>query len=149
MSDTYTRLLYHMCFSTKNHELWLSPEIEMEVHAYLAGLMQNAGAHVYKVNGMEDHIHCVVQLPPTIAVSTFLRDLKAYSSGWFKRRFGRAAFAWQRGYGAFTVSPSQLNKVITYVANQKEHHSSGLTYVEEFRNLLAKHGIPFEESMLD
>lgn len=147
MGHTHSRLLYHYIFATHRRTKWLKPEMQAEVYAYLATLLAKDGAHVYKINGMEDHVHVVLQLRTKPAVADIMEHAKAYASGWIKRRFGIKDFAWQEGYGVFTISPSQLNGAIRYVENQKEKHKK-ISFEEEYKWFLEKHGIEFDPEKL-
>jgi putative transposase len=149
MGHTHSRLLYHIIWGTRNREPWLGPNIQTELYAYLARLLEKNGAFVYKIDGMEDHVHCVCQLRTSPSVAKVVKDAKSYSTGWIKRRFGLSRFAWQEGYGPFTVSASQLQSVIDYVRNQKEHHRTK-SFEEEYIDFLRKHGLEIDpESLFD
>ena len=145
MAHSYTNLLYHMVFSTKNREAWLSEEINPRLYEYLGGAIRSEGGIILAVNGWFDHIHILAKLRQDKAVADVIRDIKANSSGWIHREFRqRRSFAWQRGYGAFTVSQSQVDSVRRYIANQKVHHQK-VSFQEEFIALLKAHGIEYDE----
>jgi putative transposase len=148
MANTYTCLLYHIIFSTKNRQRWISPDIEERLWSYLGGIAEKNGMTPLKNGGIEDHVHIVVGLPPTMAPSKAVQLLKGGSSLWIHETFPELAdFAWQDGYGAFTVSKSQLPDLIEYVKNQREHHRTR-TFQEEYRAFLEKHGIEYDERYL-
>jgi len=133
MANTFTSLHFHFVFSTKNRERWLSPEIEQRVWEYLGGIARQNQMKALQVGGVEDHVHLVVGLPPTLTVSRALQLIKGGSSKWIHETFpALAGFEWQDGYGAFTVSKSQLPEVVDYVGNQREHHRVR-TFQEEYR----------------
>ena len=131
MANTYTSLHYHFTFSTKNREPWITTEIESRVWAY--------------IGGVEDHIHAVVMAPPTLSPSHIAQYLKGDSSKWIHEEFPKLRlFEWQDGYGGFTVSKSHLPDVIQYVKNQRAHHKKR-TFQQEYLELLAKHGVDYDE----
>lgn len=148
MAQSYCNLLYHIVFSTKHRKTWLGAAIAPRVHDYLGGVIKGEGGVCLAVNTTEDHVHLLVRLRQDKAVSDVLRGLKASSSGWIHKTFAELPeFAWQSGYGAFTVSESQVGKVRQYIANQAEHHRT-VSFKEEFIALLKAHGIEFEEKYL-
>lgn len=148
MSHTYTSLLYHLVFSTKGREPWLSEEIQPRVWAYIGGIARENGMTALSVGGITDHVHALVMTKPTILVSRMLQLLKGGSSHWIHETFPELKrFAWQDGYGAFTVSKSGIPGVISYIQNQKEHHRSK-TFQEEYLELLQKHEIEYDEKYL-
>jgi REP element-mobilizing transposase RayT len=148
MANTYTSLHYHVTFSTKNRERWITPDLEPRIWAYLGGIARDNGIVPLKIGGVEDHVHLVLGMPPTLAPSKMVQLLKGGSSKWIHDTFpALRGFAWQDGYGAFTVSKSNLLEVITYVETQREHHR-GRTFQEEFRALLDRHGIAYDERYL-
>ena len=150
MGHSHTRYLYHFVWSTKYREQWITPNIEPELYAYLTSLLQKNKGHVFAINGMPDHVHIIAELKGEPSVSKVIRDAKTYSSGWFKRRSGRAAFYWQTGYSGFTISPSQLDKAVNYVRKQKAHHrKAGFDFVAEMKMLCKLHGVKFDSNMLD
>ena len=147
MANTYTSLHYHIVFSTKNRESWISQSIEERVWEYFGGIARHNDIVPVKIGGIDDHVHLVVSIPPTLSISKAGQLLKGGSSLWFHETFRRSAFAWQDGYGAFSVSKSQLPDVIRYVEGQREHHRRQ-TFQEEYRALLDKHGIQYDERYL-
>ena len=145
MSHTFTNLLYHIVFSTKNHEPFIDAELKPRLHGYMDGIAKELSAKPFVTNGTADHAHSLVAAPPNLCVSDLLRVLKTNSSRWVHEQFpNRAAFAWQAGYGAFTVSKSNCDAVFRYITNQEPHHR-GMTFQEEFPALLKKHGIEYDE----
>ena len=148
MANTYTSLHYHIVFSTKDRERWITVDIEMQVWGYLAGVASQHGMMALKIGGLEDHLHLVLALPPTFTVSKAVQLLKGASSRWIHLTFPELeAFRWQDGYGAFTVNTSSLPTTISYLARQRERHESR-TYQEELRALLKLHDIAFDERYL-
>lgn len=127
---------------------WISPDIEERLCSYLGGIADRNGMTPLKNGGIEDHVHIVVGLPPTMALSKAVQLLEGGSSLWIHETFPELAeFAWQDGYGAFTVSKSQLPDLIEYVKNQREHHRTR-TFQEEYRAFLEKHWIEYDERYL-
>ena len=145
MANTYTSLFYHVVFSTKNREPWLRLEIEQRVWAYIGGIARKHKMTALQVGGVEDHIHVLVMAPPTLAPSQIAQFLKGDSSKWIHEEFpGLREFSWQDGYGAFTVSKSNIPSVISYIQDQREHHRKK-TFQEEYREFLRQNGIEYDE----
>jgi len=148
MSSSYCNLLYHIVFSTKRREPWLTAEIRPRIHQYLGGAIRDENGIAMIINGMADHVHILAKLRQDKAISKLVGELKANSSGWISRTFPEAtAFEWQEGYGAFTVSESQVAKVHRYIERQEEHHRS-VSFLDEFKTLLKAHGLSFDERYL-
>ena len=148
MANTYTSLHYHIVFSTKNRERWITPDVEQRIWAYLGGIARENGMVALKIGGIEDHVHMVVGLPATLSPSKAAQFLKGGSSKWILGTFTQLrGFGWQDGYGAFTVSKSNLPEVIQYVESQREHHQKR-TFQDEYRTLLERHGITYDEAHL-
>ena len=145
MPHSYTNLLYHMVFSTKDRQLLIDEDLRPRLYDYLGGTIRGMGGVALGIGGVADHVHMLVKLRQDRAVSEVLRDLKANSSGWANTSgiTGPGGFAWQAGYGAFTVSESQVGKVRRYIRNQEAHHSKK-TFEEEFIALLEAHGIEYD-----
>jgi putative transposase len=147
MPHSYTQLLYHLVFSTKNRHPWLT-DIRDRVHAYLGGGIHDEGGAALCVGGVGDHVHILARLRPDKAVSAVIGAIKAISSGWIHREFpDLAEFAWQTGYAAFAVSKSQEPRVRRYIETQEEHHHRQ-TFQEELIALLEAHGIDYDERYL-
>ena len=148
MANTFTSLHYHVIFSTKNREPWIRPDIESRVWSYLGGITRENDLKAILVGGIENHVHLLIGLPPTITVSKAVQLIKGGSSAWIKETFpGTRGFGWQDGYGAFTVSKSLVPVVENYIRQQREHHRVK-TFEEEYRAMLEKHDIRFEERYL-
>jgi putative transposase len=145
MAGTYTKLYYHIVFSTKNRQPFITPAIEDEFHKYISGVVRGIDGSCIEINGMPDHVHLLAILPPKIAISDALRDIKANSSKWIhESRPELKAFGWQDGYAAFTVSKSQVGPVRGYIRDQKHHHSQR-DYKAELLGLLARHDVDYDE----
>ena len=145
MANTYTSLYYHVIFSTKNRVTWVNAEIEERVWAYIGGIAGKHRMTALQFGGMEDHIHALVMAPPTLAPSQIAQYIKGDSSKWMHEEFPDArGFAWQEGYGAFTVSKSNLPEVIAYIQNQRKHYEKK-SFQDEYHDFLRKHGIEYDE----
>ena len=145
MANTYTSLHYHVIFSTKNRVAYLKPEIEQRVWAYIGGVARKHKMTALQIGGFDDHIHALVMAPPTIAPSQIAQYLKGDSSKWIHETFPELHdFAWQEGYGAFSVSISHLPETIAYIENQREHHHHR-GFQEEYLGFPKKHGIHYDE----
>jgi len=148
MANTHTCLHYHLIFSTKNRERWLVPDIEHRIWEFIGGIARAHRMTALQVGGVEDHIHALVNAPPTIAPSQIAQYLKGDSSKWIHEEFPALGnFWWQDGYGAFTVSKSNIPKVINYIQNQREHHRTR-TFQEEYLEFLRENGIDYDERYL-
>jgi len=146
MAHTYTNLIYHIVFSTQGHVPLLKPEYRQELFAYLGGLVKEKGGKVIIINGVSDHVHLLILLPPDLSVSDAMKFVKANSSRWMKQRFGKP-FAWQRGFGAFSVSRSAVPAVARYIRDQEAHHQK-MNLKTEFMTLLKKNEVDFDEEFL-
>jgi len=145
MSRTFTNLLTHVVFSTKDREPMIDPELKSELYAYLGGLTRELKGKAYGINGTTDHVHMLISLPPVVSMSDALRFLKSNSSGWVHDKWPRRrSFSWQLGYAAFSVSKSNVPGILTYISNQEVHHRR-ITFKEEFVDLLIKHEIEYDE----
>lgn len=141
MSHSYSQNHLHVVFSTKDRKKLIDQAMQPKLWAYMAGIARNHGFLVLANGGMEDHVHLLIQLAPVLSLAKAVSLLKANSSTWMKDHGLR--FAWQQGYGAFSVSASNLSAVERYIANQAKHHRK-ITFEDEFLGLLRKHGIPFD-----
>jgi REP element-mobilizing transposase RayT len=145
MSDSYTNLLYHIVFSTKDRRPLITPEYEVRLYDYVGGTLRGAGGISLELNGTEDHLHLLAKLRPDRALSDVLRDLKANATGGMHEVFPELKdFSWQREYGAFTVSQSSVEEVRRYIAKQKEHHQR-VSFRDEFIQFLRANGIEYDE----
>ena len=145
MPQSLSKVIIHIIFSTKDRESWLDSDVRPRMHAYLVTVCRDLGTELVRVGGVSDHVHIVTTLPRTVSQAQLIEEIKKASSKWIKTldpRYRR--FFWQRGYGAFSVSPSQLEAVLEYVDTQQEHHRTR-TFQEEYRELLRKHGVDFDE----
>ncbi len=145
MAGKYLSVLVHYTWSTAGRQPWLEPEMREDLYAFIGGIMRNKRAKLIAAGGMFDHIHLFASMPSTISIADFVNAVKSNSSRWVHESFARLRnFAWQEGYGAFSVSKSEEDKVIRYVSNQETHHRKR-TFKEELIGLLDKHGIPYDK----
>jgi REP element-mobilizing transposase RayT len=148
MPSTFLALHYHLVFSTKDREPLISGEWRERLHEYLGGTVNGLGGFTQGVGGVADHVHLLVGLKATHCLADFMRELKKASSVWVHDEIGLSAFAWQEGYGAFTVSPTARPQVQRYIANQAEHHRVR-SFREELEEFLKKAGVRYEDRYLD
>jgi REP element-mobilizing transposase RayT len=145
MSDSYTNLLYHLVFSTKDRRPLITPLYEVRLYEYIGGIVREFGGVSLELNGTEDHVHLLAKLRPDKSLSDVLRDLKSNATGWMHDVFPSVKdFCWQRGYGAFTVSQSNVEEVSKYIRRQKEHHRK-MSFRDEFIKQLKANGIKYNE----
>ena len=148
MAGTYTKLYYHIVFSTKSRHPFVTAEIEQELHKYISGIIRGIDGICLEINGMPDHVHFLTILPPKIAVSDALRTIKANSSKWIHdTKPMLARFGWQDGFAAFTVSKSQIEPVRQYIRDQKHHHRER-DFKAELVGLLDKHDVEYDDRYL-
>lgn len=148
MSQSFTNLVYHIVFSTKDRQPLITEAYQARLYDYIGGTIRGLGGISLAINGTEDHVHVLARLRPDKALSDVLRDLKANASGWMHDLFPELKdFAWQRGYGAFTVSQSQIEQVRNYIARQQEHHQKK-SFRDEFIGFLKANSVEFDERYL-
>ena len=148
MAKTYSQCFYHIVFSTKERVKFISPDIEQRVWAYIGGILKNHDMTAIIVGGIEDHIHVLVLAKPSMAPSQIAKLIKGESSKWIHIEFPHLAkFSWQDGYAVFTVNKSIVPSVVDYIKRQREHHSSK-TFEIEYRELLERHEIDYDERYL-
>ena len=145
---SYRQILYHIVFGTKHRQLTITEEHSKELYSYIWGIVKNKNGKLFRINGVEDHIHILSDLHPSIALADFIKDIKISSAIWMKNSGNFPNFdAWAEGYGAFTCSVKERQRIIDYIINQKEHHKT-IDFLEEFKLLLAEHEIEFDERYL-
>ena len=145
MPQSLSQLYVHLIFSTKHREPMLLSPMREDLHAYLEAVLNNQDSAALKVGGMSDHVHALFRLSKNIALAKIVEELKTSSSKWVKTQGrGLANFHWQSGYGAFSVSATDAEEVVEYIAQQETHHRV-LSFQEEFRKLLEAHGIAYDE----
>lgn len=145
MPQSLSFVLVHLVFSTCERIPLIDTETGPQLHAYLATVAREAGCECYRVGGMADHVHLAVRLSRTVTVAALVEELKTSSSKWLKTQSPRLAkFAWQRGYGTFSVGPADLGELIRYIDQQEAHHAKR-SFQDEFRAFLQKYGVEFDE----
>jgi putative transposase len=151
MPQSLSKLTVHLIYSTKNRYPFLSnPEVRSKIEAYPVGIFRELDCPSLLTKIMPDHVHTLFLLSRTRAIADVVKEVKKSSSGWIKGLAGEAndpmlpKFSWQSGYGAFSVSESNLQKVEAYIRNQEEHHRK-VTFQEEYRLFLKRHNIPYDE----
>ena len=143
MPQTLSLNLVHVVFSVKGRVPLIQDEISPRLHAYLAGLVRELVCECFRVGGVADHVHVGLRLPTSKAAADVVSRLKTASSAWMKTQ-GVAAFAWQRGYGLFSVGPADVEALCRYIDDQKVHHAKR-SFQDEMRALLTKYGMEFDE----
>jgi putative transposase len=144
----YRQILYHLVFVTKHRKPTLTEAHDKELYDYIWGIIKNKKCKLFRINGVEDHIHILSDLHPSIALSDYVKDIKVATSIWLKEHGGFAEFeAWAEGYGAFTHSIKERQRVIDYIKKQKEHHKT-VSFTEEYISLLQEHEIDFDEKYI-
>jgi putative transposase len=145
MPQSLSRVLVHLVFSTKARVSSLSPKIQLELYPFLGGTLNSVGCPALEIGGMEDHVHLLFGLSRTITMANVVEEVKTGASKWIKTKGDEfAGFHWQHGYGAFSVSQSEAETVVKYIRSQKMHHHK-MTFQEEYRKLLERHGVEFDE----
>ncbi len=146
MPQSLSLVIVHVIFSTKDRIPVLDAEARPGLHAYLATVARNAGCETYRVGGVADHVHLAIRLSRTLTIADLVEKLKTSSSKWLKTQSALlGAFAWQRGYGCFSVGPTDLNSLCEYIDQQEKHHRRR-TFQEEFRMFLEKYGVEYNEA---
>ena len=147
MPSTHLSLHYHLVFSTKDRAPIILSAWRERLHAYIGGVARNLEGVPEAIGGVADHVHLLIGLRATARLADVVRDVKAVSSRWVHSEIGERTFAWQEGYGAFTVSASQCRAVREYIARQEEHHRKR-TFQEEYIELLQRSGVEYDERHL-
>ena len=146
--SAYKQIFYHVVFGTKHRKPTIHPDAEKALYSYIHGIIKNKNCHLYRINGMDDHIHIMSDLNPSVCLSDYVKDIKVASSMWMKNSGLFPSFGgWQVGYGAFTYSIRERDMIINYIKNQKEHHRSESFYVE-YKRLLVENDIEFDDKYL-
>ncbi len=145
MPQSLSQVILHIVFSTKERRPWLDPEIRPRMHGYLATVCRDCECQAYRVGGTADHVHIAARLARTVSQAELLEKIKKTSSTWIKRQGNRyAGFFWQGGYGDFSIGWSQLEELVRYIDHQEQHHRTQ-TFQEEYRSLLDKYHVEFDE----
>lgn len=147
MPQSLAQIYVHLVFSTKDRECFIVPDVQPRLHAYLAGTLNAIDCSALEIGGMPDHVHLLFRLGRTITLSDMVKEAKVESSKWMQEEGGVPMFAWQAGYGAFSVSASQLEVVTEYIRHQQEHHKTR-TFQDEFRALLERYQVSYNEAYM-
>jgi REP element-mobilizing transposase RayT len=143
MPQSLALVIVHIIFSTKDRKPVLYHPVRHDLHAYLSTVARNADCECYSVGGVADHVHLAIRLSRTITIAQLVGELKTSSSKWLKTQ-SLVGFAWQNGYGAFSVGPADLEALRKYIETQEEHHKKH-TFQDELRALLKKYGVEHDE----
>jgi REP-associated tyrosine transposase len=144
MAHTFANLLTHVIFSTKERQPLISRDLKPDLLTYMGGIARELHGKCVAANSMPDHVHLLLWFPPSMAMAEAVRIVKTNSSRWVHLKSGRRGFAWQTGYGAFSVSQSNTGSVVKYIREQDKHHRR-VTFQEEFISFLKKNGVRYDE----
>jgi putative transposase len=145
---SFTQIIYHIVFATKERHPVLAEAHREELLQYMWGAIKEKQGHLYRINATEDHVHILTSLHPTVALASFLKDIKVASSKWMKEHGGFPGFQhWQDSYSAFTHSAADKDRLIEYIKEQQEHHRK-VSYLDELRGLLEEAGVDYDERYL-
>lgn len=148
MAQSLASILIHIIFSTKNRQRLIHPEIAQELHSYMAGISRAHESQIHEIGGIEDHVHLLVSLPRTLTLSKLIENIKKGSSKWIKTKGNvYSDFAWQNGYGAFSIGRSAYENLRKYIQNQRDHHKK-VSFEDEFRGFLKKYHIDYDEKYI-
>lgn len=148
MSGTYSQIYIQIIFAVKGRESLINHEWEERLYKYITGIVQNKEQKMLAINGINDHIHFLIGMRPSCCLSDLVREVKKSSNDFIKEnKFSKFQFAWQEGYGAFSYSHSQLDNVIAYIVNQKEHHRKK-SFKEEYTGFLKKFNVEYDNKYL-
>jgi REP element-mobilizing transposase RayT len=146
--SSYTQILYHIVFATKGRRRVLGKPRRDDLFRYFWGVVKNHDSHLYRIGGVEDHVHILSSLHPAVALADFVKDLKVASSKWIKDEQVFPEFeAWQEGYAALTHSLDEKERLIEYIKGQEEHHRT-VSFLDEYREMLRKAGMALDEKFL-
>lgn len=146
--STYKQIFYHIVFSTKYRTPSITEAYETDLYKYIWGIIKKNKCTLYRIGGMPDHLHIFSDLHPTVCLSDYVKDIKLASNIWMKEHGSFPDFAgWQDGYGAFTYSLNDKERIINYIKNQKQHHKTE-SFLDEYKRLLAENRIEFDEKFL-
>ena len=143
MPQSCANILLHLVWSTKDRRSLIHPEVKPRLHAYLAETVRATGCECPRVGGTADHVHLAVGLTRTVTVASLVNEVKSNSSRWMHEQ-AIQNFAWQQGYGVFSVGPKDVDKLTQYIDTQEEHHRKR-SFQEEYRAMLVRYGVPFDE----
>ena len=146
--STYTQIIYQIVFGTKRRERTLTKDRRDDLYKYISGVLKNKNCHLYRIGGVEDHIHILMDLHPAVSLASLVKDIKLSSTEYIKdNRLFSQFDGWQNGYGAFTYSVREKDILIEYIKNQEEHHNVK-TFKDEYMELLKEHHVSFDEKYM-
>jgi putative transposase len=144
MTHTYSKLLFHLIWSTKNRESLITNDIKNRLYGYIRTIISDKEQFLVIINGMPDHVHLLVRLSPIICVSDFIRHIKTNSTKWMQSNpINLKTFSWQEGFAAYTIGYSTMPATVKYIENQENHHQD-ITYEDEYLNLLKMQEISYD-----
>jgi REP element-mobilizing transposase RayT len=148
MANTFTQIYLHLVFAVQNRISMIQPEWKDELYKYITGIIQNNGHKLIAINGVSNHLHIATGYKPHQLIPDLLQDIKGSSSKWInEKNFINGKFKWQEGYGAFSFSHSQIDRVANYIKNQERHHKKQ-TFREEYLQLLKKYNVTYNEKYI-
>lgn len=148
MSQSLSKILVHVIFSTKLRQPLIQPAIRNDLYSYMVGIAHTYKSQMYEIGGVEDHVHLLLTLPRTLSISKLVEEIKKGSSKWVKTKGNEYMdFAWQSGYGALSIGQSKFDVVRQYIQNQEEHHKK-VSFQDEYLNFLKKYAIGFDEKYI-
>ena len=148
MAGTYSQIYIQIVFAVRNRDALIHQTWEERLYKYITGIVQNKEQKMLAINGMPDHIHILIGMKPSCCLSDLVREIKKSSSEFIaENKFCKHAFNWQEGYGAFSYNHSQIDNVVKYILNQKEHHKK-IVFQEEYTDFLKKMEIQYDEKFL-
>lgn len=148
MGQSLAAICVHIVFSTQDrHPHLAEPGVRKETHAYIGGIVNNQGSPLIEIGGVADHVHILVRLGKTTTIADIVKEVKRSSTTWLKQTKGLHEFAWQAGYGAFSISQEHVPATREYIKNQEEHHRK-VDYQEEFLQILREHGIEWDDRFI-
>lgn len=143
--SSYHQHIYHIVFRTKNSHLTINQENASQLYAYITGVIKNKNSHLYRINGVENHLHVLTDIHPSVAPADFVREIKVSSSMWMKRSGLFPLFkGWADGYGSFTCGFKDLGRLIDYVKSQQEHHRKR-AFEDEYRRVILESGVKIDD----
>ncbi|HLP84839.1 MAG TPA: IS200/IS605 family transposase [Phycisphaerales bacterium] len=148
MPSTWSQVVLHIVFATKDRQPFIEDSLAPRLYAFIGGIVRDEGGSLWQAGGMPDHVHLLVRAGTDKSIAELVREVKARSSRWMHDEIGRTDFAWQKGYGVFSVSMSQVDAVKRYIQQQRQHHASQ-DFGTELRELLRRHGVEFDERYVD
>jgi len=149
MPSTWSQIILHVVFCTKAREPWIDEPLATRLYPFIGGIVRQEGGTLWEIGGVNDHVHVLMRVGTEMSIADLMREIKARSSKWIHETFSdKRDFAWQPGYGVFSVSKSQSEVVKLYIRNQAEHHRAQ-DFSAELRVLLSKHGVEFDDRYVD